>query len=372
MTTLLSEEQQLLRDSVRNLLAAEFPISSIRTWLDAAPGERAEMSRATWRRFAEQGWLGIAWPESCGGAGLGYVEQSLVLRELGRVLQPSGYLGTLVGGNLLLEAGDPQSLELVSRVTRGDAVLAMAGTEGAEDSVCPETARLEVAGDSCRLYGEKMHVREAVFADTYIVSAREPDGGWSWVVVAADAPGVRSEVLETMDATRPLSRLHFESVPAVRVGAAGSGARLWSAVEPTLWLGLAAESVGGCEQVLADAVKYATERVQFDRPIGANQAIKHKAADMLVRAEGARAITWHAARELDSGSEDARVACSMAKSYATEAFLAVASEGIQIHGGVGFTWEFDCHFFYKRARASEFAGGHPDEHRELVAQGAGL
>ena len=378
MTTLLTEEQTLLCDSVRDLLAAELSIDATRRWLDAGANERAEMVAGTWRRFAEQGWLGIAWPESCGGAGLGFLEQSLVLREMGRVLVPSAYVSTHVAGTLLLEEGSRESLETVARITAGECSLAvvppvrsesgLAG--GATGKVCD--IRCEEGQAGLVLAGEAPLVADATFADFLLVAAEESDAGWSWMLVAADASGLRCEEQETMDGTRPLSRLVFDRVPARRVGSAGSGDALWDATAPTWWLALAAESVGGCEQVLADSVAYAKDREQFGRPIGANQAIQHRCADMFVRSEAARAITWHAAREMDQGSAGARLACSMAKAHATEAFLEVARDGIQVHGGVGFTWEFNCHFFYKRARASEICGGHPEEHREAVAQEAGL
>lgn len=386
MTTLLTDEQCLLRDSVRDLLAAEFPIASTRHWLEADPDEQGRLASAAWQRFAEQGWLGVAWPESCGGAGLGLVEQCLVLCELGRVLRPSGYLSTLVAGTILLEAGEDATATALSEITAGGRICAVVppaqsatlefepgdgtGSVQSPDGGCE--VRLSAREGGSVLDGESGFVAEAVFADSLLVAAAESEGGWSWALVSVDAPGVRREERETMDGTRPLSRVVFDGAPVQRVGAAGAGAALWAAAAPVWWLALAAESVGASEQVLADSVAYAKEREQFGRPIGVNQAIQHRCADMFVRAEGARAITWHAARELDAGAPGARSACSMAKAYATEAGLENARDGIQIHGGVGFTWEFDCHFFYKRARASEITAGHPDEHREAVAREAGL
>jgi alkylation response protein AidB-like acyl-CoA dehydrogenase len=178
--------------------------------------------------------------------------------------------------------------------------------------------------------------------------------------------------LETMDATRPLYRVSLRGALAHRLGGRANYARTWSETEPFYWSALASECVGGSERVLEDTVAYAKERIQFGVPIGSQQAIKHKCADLLVQVEGSRSIASLASRALDERRPDAAHLCSMAKVYTTEAYRDISAEGIQIHGGVGFTWEFDCHLFYKRARANGILGGHADQHREQIAAGEGL
>lgn len=367
MTTLLTDEQLLLRDSARELLAARHPIAWVREWTRSEPARRAEMHAALWKRFAEMGWLGLLLPEEQGGMALTHVEQTIVLEELGRGLVPSAYLSTLLGTALLARSDDEAlAREACPRIAAGDLVLAVAVAEAEGDDPTTFAARWSESG---AVTGTKAFVADVPVADQIVVAARDARDDLVWVLVDRDAKGITVESPATMDETRPLHRITLDETPARLVG---RFAALWPDAEPIHWLALAAEAVGGCTRVLESAVAYAKDRVQFDAPIGANQAIKHKCSDMLVRTEGARAITYHAARELGRRREEGALACSMAKAYATEAYREVAAEGIQIHGGVGFTWEFDCHLFYKRARANEIAAGHPDEHRERIARGVGL
>ena len=367
MTTLLTDEQLLLRDSARELLAARHPIAWVREWTRSEPARRAEMHAALWKQFAEMGWLGLLLPEAQGGMALGFVEQTIVLEELGRGLVPSAYLSTLLGTTLLARSDDEVlAREACPRVAAGDLVLAVALAEPHGDDPRTFAARWSEDGG---VTGSKAFVADVPVAHQIVVAARDAHDDLVWVLVDRDAKGITVESPATMDETRPLHRVSFDATPARRIG---PFARLWAHTEPIHWLALAAEAVGGCSVVLESAVAYAKERVQFGAPIGVNQAIKHKCSDMLVRTEGARAITYHAARELGRHPDEGAFACSMAKAHATEAYREVAAEGIQIHGGVGFTWEFDCHLFFKRARANEITAGHPDEHRERIARGAGL
>jgi len=370
MTRLLTDEQLALRDSARAFLADRYPMSWVRSWTEADASTRGDLHRQLWKDLAELGWLGLPWPEALGGSGLGFVEQAIVLEEMGRSLLPSPYLGTLLAASLLDRSGD-ESLrrESLAAVCRGERALAVAYAEDGGENPWEFRTRAFRTGSGWHVSGTKLFVPDADLADRLLVVARGEGDGLAWFSVEHGAAGLSIEALATMDATRPLHRVSLGGVAAVRVG---DFAPLWAHVEPIQWLALASEAVGGCERVLEDAVAYAKQRVQFGIPIGANQAIKHKCSNMLVRTEGARALGRHAARELAAGRDEARTACSMAKAYATEAYREVAAEGIQIHGGVGFTWEFDCHLFYKRARASEFAAGHPDEHRERIAAEAGL
>ena len=371
MTTLLSEEQLLLRSSAREMLAGRYPMTWVREWTEADLDHRRELHRALWKDLAELGWLGLALPEEIGGSGLGAVEQTIILEELGRAVLPSPYLETLLAAAALaVGSNDDLRGETLSAIATGERCITLALDEETGDDPAEWTTRAATAGDRSALHGQKAYVPYAPLADRLLVSAKDEGGDLGlFLVDATDPATVCIRGRETMDATRPLYVVELSGALGTRIG---DFAFLFEAIQPMHWAGLAAEGVGGCERVLADAVAYAKERVQFGTPIGSNQAIKHKCSNMLVRTEGARAITYHAARSRDAAAQDAALACSMAKAYATEAYRDVSSEGIQIHGGVGFTWEFDCHFFYKRARANEIAGGHPDEHRERVAVGAGL
>ncbi len=370
MSTLLTEDQQLLRAAAREFLSDRYPMTWVRAWIDADPAERAARQQALWADLASMGWLGLLWPEEYGGSALGFVEQTIVLEELGRSLLPSPYLGTLLGASIVDRAASPARRgEILGALCRGERTLALAVVEDAGGDAAAFTTRVTGPPDEGRLTGTKRFVPDAPLADRLLVAASSEDGEPTWLWVDAAGKGVGIEALETMDATRPVYDVTFDGAAAERIG---DFAPAWAHAQSIHWTALAAEAVGGCEKVLADTVAYAKDRVQFGVPIGANQAIKHKCSNMLVRTEAARAITYHAARTLAAGDGEASLAASMAKAYATEAYREVAADGIQIHGGVGFTWEFDCHFFYKRARAGELTAGHPDEHRERVAAGAGL
>ncbi len=368
MTTLLTEEQLLLRSSARELLRGRYPMTWVREWTEADADRRLALHRAVWKDLAELGWLGLGLPESVGGSGLGFVEQTIVLEELGRAVLPTPYLETLLAATALQANDDGVHDETLAAIATGGLAFSIADHEASGDHPPDWTTQATRRGNGTVLRGEKAYVPYAPLVERLLVAAREDGGALAWFLVDLGAPlEIRSR--ETMDATRPLYVVEFTDTPATRVGDFDS---LSKKLQPIHWAALAAEAVGGCEQVLADSVAYAKERVQFGVPIGSNQAIKHKCSNMLVRTEGARAITYHAAREHDARGDEAMLAASMAKAHATEAYREVSSEGIQIHGGVGFTWEFDCHFFYKRARANEMAGGHPDQHRERVAAGARL
>jgi alkylation response protein AidB-like acyl-CoA dehydrogenase len=372
MTTLLSEEQLMLRESARDFLENEVPLTWVREWTEAEPGVQADLSKGLWQQLAEMGWLGLLWPEEFGGAEMSFVEQAIVLEELGRALLPSPYLSSLISACIYDRAADDATRsEALKAVCAGERVLSFAISEEGGDH--PEDFAVRATpGDAPLLSGSKLFVPDAPLADELLVVARGEDGRLSWYRVAAGAAKLEIESMETMDATRPLYRVSFSDTPATLLGTEGNFASVWQQVEPVYWAALAAEAVGGSQRVLEDTVAYAKEREQFGAPIGVNQVIKHKCSNLLIQVEGARAVTYHAVRELAKGAGEATLAASMAKCYASEAYRAVAEEGIQIHGGVGFTWEYDIHYFYKHARAIEVTAGHPDEHRERVAAGAGL
>ncbi|MEE3326144.1 MAG: acyl-CoA dehydrogenase family protein, partial [Myxococcota bacterium] len=342
MSILPSDEQILLRESTRQFLTSAFPIDRVRTFMAGSADEKRSLQRAFWKEIAELGWLGVLWDEDSGGIGLGHTEVGIILEELGRALVPSAYLPTLLAGLLLRRALPAEECrEWLESVAAGQLTLSLSLEDplGENDAYGPCQARAE--GSGFRLQGTKSFIPHAPDVDRILIAATtdgdEIRGFW----VDPSAAGVEIDELETMDQTRPLYRVSFQDAEAHELGLPGQYAQFWSQVEPFYWSALASECVGGCERVLEDAVAYAKDRVQFDSPIGAQQAIKHKCANMLIRVEGTRSIAARAARALEEELSDGPLLCSMAKAYATESYREVSAEGIQIHGGVGFTWEYD-------------------------------
>ncbi len=367
-----SEEQELLRKTARDFLAERAPMKAVREIMESGAGHSPEL----WRAMAELGWTGLLFPEGYGGVGLGLIELSIVLEELGRSLAPVPFLPTLIAGTAISEAGDEaQKREWLTRIAEGRAVatLAIAEERGSE-----RPADLELparrSGTGWSLSGRKLFVPDAGIADVLVVVARtggDAENGLGLFLVPRETPGVRIESMRSMDLLRRLHEVAFEDVelPATALlgGRAEAGAALRRSLDRALVM-ICAEMVGGAEKCLEDSVRYAKERVQFGKPIGVNQAIKHKCADMLFQVESARSITYYAAWMAHQGHEEAALTAAMAKSYVSDAYRHCAAENIQIHGGVGFTWEYDCHLYFKRSKSDESWLGDGPTHRERVAQ----
>jgi alkylation response protein AidB-like acyl-CoA dehydrogenase len=360
-----SDEQEFLRSTAREFLERQCPMSRVRELLDDPKGFRPEL----WAQMAELGWLGLLIPEELGGAGLSFVDLVLVLEEQGRALTPSPFHANLQGTLAVLRAAsDAQRKEILSQVASGQRILSFAITEeaGTEEPDAIEL-RAEPKGEGFSLHGTKLFVPDGQNADTLVVLGRSGPR-FALFLVQRDAPGVEVAPLQSMDQTRRIAEVRFEGAPAERLGGEGDAWEAWQWVRDRALVALAADAVGGAEKTLADAVAYAKERVQFGKPIGVHQAIKHKCADMLVLTESAKSITYYAAWAVSEQTEDAPLAAAMAKSYASDAYRHCSAENIQIHGGVGFTWEYDCHLYFKRAKAIEVTYGDPTSQRERVAQ----
>jgi alkylation response protein AidB-like acyl-CoA dehydrogenase len=283
---------------------------------------------------------------------MGFTSLAILLAEMGRVVLPGPYFSTVVlAGHAMLDAGsEEQRKALLSPIASGEvtwaAALSDTGVEARPD------------GDAFVLTGEARYVTDGATADRIVVAA----GGELFV---PDGPGLSATPVEVMDATRKVAHVHLDGARAERLGDGDSGAR--ERVLDRAYVGLAAEMLGGAERVVELSVEYAKQRVQFDRPIGSFQAVKHRAADMLLDVESLRNAVAYAAWALERDHPDASIAASMAKAYASDAYRRVASSGIQVHGGIGFTWEHDMHLYFKRAKASEAAFGSADWHRERLA-----
>lgn len=373
-----SEEQEMLRTSARAFLEKEAPMTFVRRMMDDERG----FTDTLWRQMAELGWLGLILPERYGGAGLTFVDLVVVLEEMGRAVLPGPFFSTAVlGAVALTEGGDEaQRQEYLPRLARGDLRVTLAHLEpsgrwDAEGIALEAHAR----GGDLVLHGTKLFVPDGHVADLFVVAARAPGSrgtdGLSLVLVPATAPGIRITPLKTMDQTRKLAEVVFEgvSVPASAVlGTPGAGWALLERIADRGKVGLCAEMCGGAQKVLDMSVEYAKVREQFGKPIGAFQAIQHKCANMLVEVESSKSITYYAAWAVANDVAEAPLAAAMAKAYCSDAYRHVAGEGIQIHGGIGFTWEHDMHIYFKRAKSSEVSFGDATWNRERVAQLIGL
>ncbi len=373
-----SEEQEMLRKSARDFLGKECPMTYVRQMMEDERGYRDEQ----WKKMAELGWMGLILPEDYGGAGLDFVDMTVVLEEMGRVVLPGPFFATTILGGVAITEGGSAALkkELLPRLAAGDLRVTVAqlepnarwDAEGVELEAKP-------AKGGVTLSGTKLFVPDAHTADLLIVAGRAPGSrgaeGIGLFVVDAKGPGVTTTLLKTMDQTRKLCEVVLKdvSVPAERVlGQPGQGWKLLERVVDRGKVGLCAEMCGGAQKVLEMSVDYAKVREQFGRPIGSFQAIQHKCANMLVEVESSKSATYYAAWAVANDVPEAPLAAAMAKAYCSDAYRHTAGEGIQIHGGIGFTWEHDMHIYFKRAKSSEVTFGDATWNREIVAQLIGL
>jgi alkylation response protein AidB-like acyl-CoA dehydrogenase len=371
-----SEEQDQLRDAVRRFLEAKSPSSEVRRLMETTEG----YDPAVWNQMAnELGLQSIHIPEEYGGQGFTFVELAIVLEEMGRVLLCAPYFSTVVlAADALMNAGTKeQQAELLPGIASGETIATLAFTEpnGKWDASGIEMVATG-SGDHYTLNGTKMFVIDGHTANLVVVAARTEgssgEDGISFFAVEGDASGLNRTALSTMDQTRKQARLDFDNVTARPIGDPGSA---WPALSKTLdqaAVGLANEMVGGAQKVLEMSVEYAKVRVQFGRPIGSFQAIKHKCADMLLEVESGKSAAYYAAWAAAEDNEELPVAASLAKAYCSDAYFHAAAENIQIHGGIGFTWEHDAHLYFKRAKSSEILLGDATYHRELLAQRIGI
>jgi alkylation response protein AidB-like acyl-CoA dehydrogenase len=366
-----SDEQEELRAAVRRFLEDKSPEAEVRRLMETTEG----YDPAVWKQMAEQLELqSLIIPEEYGGLGYTLVELGIVLEEMGRALLCAPYFATVaLAANLLLVSGDEEAKkELLPGIADGSTIATVALTEATgrwdEAGVTLEAVS---EGGGWALSGVKLYVFDGHIADLTLVAARTP-AGVSVFAVERGASGFEATPLDTMDQTRKQARLTFDSTPARLIGADGSG---WEAISKMLDLAaaaLAAEQVGGAQRVLEMAVEYAKVRMQFGRPIGSFQAIKHKCADLLLEVESAKSAAYYAGWAAAEDNSELPAVASLAKAYCSEAYSHAVAENIQIHGGIGFTWEHPAHLYYKRAMSSEVLLGDPAHHRELLAQRIGI
>jgi alkylation response protein AidB-like acyl-CoA dehydrogenase len=350
----LSESQRLLKDNARKFFENECPMEEVRRLMETDTA----YDEALWAKMAEQGYTGIIFPEEYGGVGLGKVELILLMEEAGRALLPGPLFSTVAFAGSALDAiaTPDQKKRYLTRICSGEARSTLAILE---DSASWNLTDIRMASANGKLTGEKLFVPDAMVADFMIVVAR--DGVFA---VDAKAAGIDIQPMDAMDRTRKLYSVRFSSTPAEKLGNAAGLARPLDVAAAAV----VAEMVGGMQRTLDITVEYAKMRKQFGKPIGMFQAVQHQCADMYLETESARSAVYYAAWALEENTPDAAVAVSIAKMYASDAGRTVGGRGIQIHGGMGFTWENDLHLYYKRAKASETAFGDSTWHRERIAR----
>jgi alkylation response protein AidB-like acyl-CoA dehydrogenase len=360
-----TEEQDALREAARTFFERKSPQDEVRRLLLSDSG----YDESVWDQMAALGLQGLAIPEEFGGADATFTEVAVVLEEAGRVLLPAPYFATVVlAANALLLSGDKAAQERwLPGIASGKLIATVAHTD---DSGRWNPAGITVTatrdGDQWLLSGVKRFVVNGLAAGLIVVAARAGDGVRLFAVEAG-APGLERTAQEAMDLTRRLAAVSLTAVPAVPLGPDGDQ---WPILERVLQLaaiGLAAEQAGGAQAALDLTVRYARERVQFGKPVGAFQAVKHKAAEMLLDVESARSIAYYAASRAAAGGDDLQIAASLAKSYCSEAYFRTTAACIQLHGGIGFTWEHPAHLYFRRAKSSEIYLGDGNYHRDLLA-----
>ncbi|MGZ4703670.1 MAG: acyl-CoA dehydrogenase family protein [Acidimicrobiales bacterium] len=371
MNFAFSEEQEELRNIVRQFLDAKSPEAAVREQMETEKG----YDDAVWSQMSEQlGLQSLIVPEEFGGSGYSYVELIVVLEVMGRALLCAPYFSTVVlGANTLIHSGDDAAKAAhLPGIASGETIATLAFTEPNgrwDESGIEATAVAD--GDSWKISGTKSFVLDGHVADLVIVAART-GAGVSLFAVQGDAAGLTRTSLSTMDQTRKQAKLDFDGVSGTLIGTDGGGWDVLSTVLDLAAVALAAEQVGGAQKCLDMAVEYAKVRVQFGRPIGSFQAIKHKCADMLLEVESAKSAAYYAGWCASEMNDELPSVASLAKAYCSDAYFHAAAENIQIHGGIGFTWEHPAHLYFKRAKSSELLFGDPTYHRELLAQRIGI
>ncbi len=370
MNFAFTEEQEELRGIVRSFLSDKSSEAAVRELMETEAGYDPKV----WAQMAEQlGLQSLIIPEEYGGQGFGYVELIVVLEEMGRALLCAPFFSTTVlATNALLQSGNTAAMEAhLPGIASGEtiATLALAEANGRWDAA-GITVEASGTGEGATISGEKMFVTDGATANLIIVAARS-EGGIHLYTVDGDAAGLTRESLSTMDQTRKQAKLTFDNTPATHL-ADTNNFEMISTILDLAAVGLAAEQVGGAQFAMEMAVQYAKDRVQFGRPIGSFQAIKHKCADMLLEVESSKSAAYYAGWCASEMNEELPSVASLAKAYCSEAYFHCAAENIQIHGGIGFTWEHPAHLYFKRAKSSELMFGDPSYHRELLAQRIGL
>lgn len=364
----LSKPQKLLKDSARAFLARECKPEHVRSLMETETAHDDTL----WQAIAEQGWTGLSIPEEHGGLGLGLVEMAVVAEEMGRACLPGAFISTLMASALIERAGNAeQRAKYLAAIAAGElkatVALLEAGANWDADAVQLKATR---DGGKFSVTGRKLFVPDARGADIIICVTRDEDG-LALLPIERGAEGVAVKLMPSMDGTRKIYEVSFEGVTVAEADALGADGDARGALNGALQMAtavLCAEMVGGMQWTLDTTVEYAKTRQQFGRVIGSFQAVQHQCADMLLLTESARSVAYYAAWALTEGDAQASLAVSMAKAYCSDAYREVCNRGVQVHGGIGFTWEHDLQLYYKRSKFSETLFGDATFHRERIAR----
>ncbi|HZC65929.1 MAG TPA: acyl-CoA dehydrogenase family protein [Candidatus Dormibacteraeota bacterium] len=350
----LSESQEFLKDSARKFFAGECPSSEVRRLMETETAYDPQL----WAKLADQGYTGIIFSEEFGGVALGKVELMLLMEEAGRALLPGPFFSTVVLAGSVIDAVASSLFKkkYLASICEGRARATVAILES---SASWNINDVQLVASSNKLTGEKLFVSDAAVADFILVVAKN-----DVYAVDRNAPGLTITPMRAMDLTRKLYAVEFKNTPAELIGPTTNLPSAFAVASAAL----AAELVGGMQRTLDITVEYAKTRKQFGKPIGMFQAVQHQCADMYLETESARSAVYYAGWALEENAPDACAAVSIAKMYASDAGRTVGNRGIQIHGGMGFTWENDVHLYYRRAKANESAFGDATFHRERLAQ----
>src|SRR5579864_5347176 len=351
-----SDDQKQLRDQARKFLAEKCAPKAVRVVLDG----KEPYDRSLWKGLAEMGFLGVAIPEEYGGAGAGQLELCVIAEEMGRAVAPVPFSSTvyLAAEALLLAGSEAQKQTWLPKIASGEAIGTLALFEG-KGNPSPQAIKLDAAGGM--LNGVKKPVPDGAIADLAVVAARTATSGRdsdiSLFLVDLKAGGVEARALTNLDPTRGQAELIFKNCKAEPLGAAGEGFGIITQLLDRAAVLIAFEQLGGADRALEMGRDYALDRIAFGRPIGSFQAIKHMLADMYVAATLARSNCYYGAWALSTNAAELPEAAASARISATQAFQHCAKNNIQVHGGMGFTWEFDCHLYYRRANATALSLG---------------
>ena len=365
-----TDEQVMLADTVRELLASTANLDRVREASLTSDAYFADV----WESMAEMGLIGLATAEQYGGAGYGFEELVVVFEELGAMVTPVPLLSSVMASTAIAAAGtEAQKEALLPTIASGAEIATLAVFENAHDEAASIPGTIATPSDlGWVLTGTKRYVTDAVNADRFVVSAHSGDGVGLFVV-EREAAGVAVVSMPSLDATRPLGEVILDGVPVhhdAYLGDAPNPGAIATALDAGV-VAMASEQVGGARACLEASVDYAKTRYQFGRQIGSFQAVKHMCANMLVALEHARSVAWHAAATIDDPHES-KISVPLARSVCSDAYLKVAGDNIQVHGGIGFTWEHDAHLYFKRAKADSLLLGSVDSYRDRLADAIGI
>jgi alkylation response protein AidB-like acyl-CoA dehydrogenase len=362
-----TQEHDDLRESTRRFLEQRSSTQDLRRLMES----QHTYDPAVWEQLAQQlGLPGIAIPEEYGGSGYGIIEQVIILEEMGRALLSAPYFSSVIlAATALLESGDEAACrELLPGIADGSTVATLAWVEklGAWDATARIDASATPTADGWSLTGHKTLVLDGTTASLVLVVANTPAGPSLFAAVPGTA-GVTSRLLKTLDSTRAFADIEFDGTPVRLIGADGAAGAILERTLQIAAVALAAEQIGTAERCLQISIDYSKLRIQYGRPIGSFQALKHRFVDLLLEIETAKSATYHAAAAAAADDPELPLVSSMAKASASDALVHTASEMIQFHGGIGFTWEHDAHLYFRRAKITEQFLGSPQMHREVVA-----